>query len=217
MPLSPAQKRELQHTRAITIHGYLRADGLWDIEAELVDTKTFGFPSQHRGDVAPGDKLHHMLMRLTVTDAMEIVAAEASTEAGPYLMCPMAAPNFSRLAGLRIGKGFLRAAAERVGGTHGCTHLRELLQQMATTAFQTIFPARVRREAEVAKQPLPPGDGFDTRVTEHFGGAPSVLNTCLAYADDGPLVKQRWPDFYKGKDADREAAGSVLSPETGAG
>jgi hypothetical protein len=206
MPLSPPQPRELQHTRAITIHGYQRADGLYDIEAELVDTKTYGFPNHHRGYVAPGDKLHHMLLRLTINNDMDIVTAEAATEAGPYLMCPAAAPNFSRLAGLRIGKGFLRAAAERVGGTQGCTHLRELLQQMGTTAFQTTFPTRVRRESEAAHRPLPPGDGYDTRVTEHFGGPPAVLNTCLAYADDGPLVKRRWPHVYKGKDADSAPA-----------
>lgn len=200
MPLSPPQSRELQHTRAITINGYLRMDGLYDIEAELVDTKTYGFPNHHRGFVEAGDKLHHMRMRLTINDEMMIVASEAVTEAGPYTMCPAAAPNFSTLAGLKIGKGFLRNAASRIGGTHGCTHLRELLQQMATTAFQTTFPTRVKREAEAKRVPLPPGDGYDTRVTEHFGGPPAVLNTCLAYADDGPLVKRRWPQFYTGLD-----------------
>lgn len=198
MPLSAAQPRELQHTRAITIHGYLREDGLYDIEAELVDTKTYGFPNHYRGYVAPGEKLHHMLLRLTINNDMEIVASEAATEAGPYPMCPQAAPNFVRLQGLKIGKGFLRAASERIGHTHGCTHLRELLQQMATTAFQTTFPTRVRREAEAAKKPLPAGDAYDTQVTEYFGGPPAVLNTCLAYADDGPLVQRRWPKFYKG-------------------
>ena len=47
--------------------------------------------------------------------------------------------------GCKIGPGFLKAAAARVGGTHGCTHLRELLQQMGTTAFQTIKPAKARQ------------------------------------------------------------------------
>ncbi|MSP04223.1 MAG: DUF2889 domain-containing protein [Acetobacteraceae bacterium] len=204
MPLSPPAPRELQHSRAITIHGYQRADGLYDIEAELVDTKTYGFPNHHRGYIAPGEKLHHMWLRLTINDDMEIVTSEAVTEAGPYRMCPAAAPNFARLQGLKIGKGFLRAANERVGRTVGCTHLRELLQQMATTAFQTTFPTRVRREAEAAKKSLPPGDGYDTRVTEHFGGPPAVLNSCLAYADDGPLVQRRWPDFYKGPAGPRQ-------------
>jgi len=202
MPLSPPQPRELQHTRAITIHGYQREDGLYDIEAALKDTKTYGFPNHHRGQLEAGDTLHGMFMRMTINDAMEIVSCEAVTDFGPYAMCPAAAPNFSRLAGLTIGKGFLRAVAGRVGGTQGCTHLRELLQQMATTAFQTTYPTRVRREAEARGRAFPPGDGYDARVTEHFGGPPAVLNTCLAYAADGPLVKMRWPEVYTGPETD---------------
>lgn len=202
MPLSPPAPRELQHTRRIVIHGYHRTDGLYDIEAELVDTKSYEFPNMHRGAVKAGDTLHGMAMRLTINDAMEILACEAVTDFGPYMMCPAAAPNFARLTGLTIGKGFLRRAAERVGGTQGCTHLRELLQQMATTAFQTTYPTRVRREAEARRVPFPAGDGYDARVTEHFGGPAAVLNTCLAYADDGPLVRHRWPHAYKGPRTD---------------
>ena len=76
---------------------------------------------------------------------MEITAFEAVTEYGPYSICPSAAPNFARLAGLRIGRGFIKAANERVGGVHGCTHLRELLGQMGTVAFQTLYAIRHRR------------------------------------------------------------------------
>ena len=50
----------------------------------------------------------------------------------PYAICSSVAPSFTRLAGLQIKPGFLKEAAKRVGGTLGCTHLRELLQQMAT-------------------------------------------------------------------------------------
>jgi len=199
MPLSPPQERERQHTRAITIHGYLRKDGLYDIEAELADTKTYAFPSLHRVEVQPGEKVHGMFLRLTVNDTLDIVAAEAATDVHPYSTCPQAAPNFARLAGLRIGRGFLGAAASRVGGTMGCTHLRELLQQVATTAFQTVYPTRAKLEAEAAGKPLPAGDGYDARITDFFGGSKAVLNSCIAYSEDSPLVKHRWPDIYTGK------------------
>jgi hypothetical protein len=114
-------------------------------------------------------------------------------------MCPAAAPNFSRLVGLRIKAGFLRDANHLVGGPVGCTHLREMLQQMATTAFQTINPARVRQEMrEEGADETPGSDKVDARITEKMGGPPKVLNTCLAYADTGPLVKRRWPHLYRG-------------------
>ena len=72
------------------------------------------------------------------------------------------ADDIDALVGLQIKAGFLREVNHRVGGTVGCTHLRELLQQMATTAFQTINPARAKREidakiAEVYRPRVPAG------------------------------------------------------------
>ena len=147
MPLTPPQPREAIHKRAIEIDGYRREDGLYDIEAHLADTKSFGQTNYDRGYIAAGEPIHDMWLRLTIDEPMTIVDVDAVSDKTPYLMCPTAAaPNFSRLIGLRIKAGFLREANQRVGGTAGCTHLRELLQQMATTAFQTINPAKVGQE-----------------------------------------------------------------------
>ena len=125
MPLSDppenAEPRELLHLRDIRLRGYRRADGLFDIEAELQDTKTYGFGNQDRGWIEPGEPLHHMLARMTVDEGMVIVSFEAATERGPFAICPQAAPNFARLAGLRIGRGFLKAG-ERARRRHGRLH-----------------------------------------------------------------------------------------------
>jgi hypothetical protein len=199
MPLTPPQPREAIHKRAIEINGYRRDDGLYDLEAHLTDTKTFGQTNYDRGYIAAGEPIHDMWLRLTIDDTMQIVGVDAISDKTPYLVCPAAAPNFSRLIGLRIKAGFLRDANHVVGGTAGCTHLRELLQQMATTAFQTINPAKVRQEMRAEGADEAPGsDKADARITEKMGGPPRILNTCLAYADDGPLVKRRWPNLYTG-------------------
>src|SRR5258708_2335889 len=129
MPLSPPAEREALHTRAIEINGYRRTDGCYDIEAHLTDTKTFGSANHDRGFIGPGEPIHGMWMRLTVDETMHIVDCEAVSDFTPYDLCPAAAPNFGRLVGLQIKAGFLREANQRVGGTVGCTHLRELLQQ----------------------------------------------------------------------------------------
>jgi len=201
MPLTPPQPREAIHTRAIEINGYRRADGLYDLEAHLRDTKSYGQTNYDRGYIPAGEPIHDMWLRLTIDDTMRIVEVEAVSDKTPYVMCPAAAPNFSRLTGLRIQAGFLRDANNLVGGTVGCTHLRELLQQMATTAFQTINPAKVRQEMRREGADDAPGsDNVDVRITEKMGGPPKVLNTCLAYADIGPLVMRRWPNLYKGPD-----------------
>ncbi len=170
MPLSPPAGRSLLHLRDIALRGYRRNDGLFDVEAQLTDTKTYPIRNRDRGEIAPGEPLHGMWLRLTVDEDMVIVRCEAATDYAPYDVCPQAAPNFSQLEGARIGPGFGRAVRERVGGTLGCTHLREVLAQMATVAFQTMHPVRRKREAVAPARPSP------------------LIGTCLAYAADGPVV-----------------------------
>jgi hypothetical protein len=117
MPLSPPPERELLHSRDIVLRGYRRADGRYDIEAHLTDTKTYGSANRDRGYIHAGEPIHGMWLRLTVDEERRIVACEASSDHTPYAICPAAAPNFARLAGLQIKPGFLKEAARRVGGT----------------------------------------------------------------------------------------------------
>jgi hypothetical protein len=199
MPLSPPPERELLHSRDIVLRGYRRADGLYDIEAHLTDTKTYFSANHDRGLIDAGEPIHDMWVRLTVDEHRTIVACEASSDQTPYSICPSAAPNFARLAGLRIKPGFLNEAARRIGGSGGCTHLRELLQQIGTTAYQTIDPARAKREADAAgERNLPGSDRLDMRTTAKMGGAPAILNTCIAYSTNSPVVQRRWPHLYTG-------------------
>jgi hypothetical protein len=186
MPLTPPAPRELLHLRDIELRGWRRADGLYDIEAHLKDTKSYAFENDDRGTIEPGEPLHGMWLRLTVREDMEIVSAEAASDHTPYGICPGAAPNFARLAGLRIGPGFNRAVAERVGGVLGCTHLRELLGQMATVAYQTLYPIRAAKEQEEAARRAAAGEPPPKKK-------PSLVGTCIAYAPDSPVTLARWP------------------------
>lgn len=189
MPLTDPVPREPLHLRSIELCGYRRADGLFDIEARLVDTKTYAFSNTDRGRIEPGVPLHSMLARMTLNEDLEITAFEAVTEYGPYAICPSAAPNFARLAGLTVGRGFLKAANERIGGVHGCTHLRELLGQMGTVAFQTLYAMRVKQD--VAPNAVTTAPATPARK-------PPMLGTCMAYAPDSPIVARQWPEFYTG-------------------
>jgi hypothetical protein len=180
MPLSAPADREPLHRRQIDMRGYRRADGLFDIEGHLLDTKAYGFDNEEKGWLEPGTPLHGMWIRLTVDDDLLIHECEAASDHTPYAICPQAAPNFARLAGLKIGPGFNRAVQERVGGVLGCTHLREMLAQMATVAYQTLYP--VRREKELAREAV-------TGQREK----PRIIGTCLAYEPSSPVVKMRWP------------------------
>jgi hypothetical protein len=185
MPLSPSVERKHLHRRAIQIDGYEREDGLFDIEAHLRDTKSEAFETEHRGRVEPGGPVHDMWVRLTVNDGMEIVAAEACTDHGPYSVCPGGAASYARLVGLRIRPGFLKEANARMAGPAGCTHLREMLQEIATTALQTLWSVKQRRRAAAGRR-------------QDDEGEVRMLDTCHAYAADGPVARQRWPHLYTG-------------------
>lgn len=191
MPLpKPAVEREKLHIRRIHCEGYARADGLWDIEAHMTDTKTYSFENEWRGGIEPGEPIHEMWIRLTLDDQLEIRDIEAVTDHSPFEMCPAITPNFKRLIGLRIGPGWNRKIKEQVGGTRGCTHLVELLAPMATVAFQTIMTGAKRRRSErfgiAESKPRP-----DQEV------APAVLDTCHAWASTSPMVKKYMPQHYR--------------------
>lgn len=182
MPLPESAPRRLIHTRAIECKGYQREDGLWDIEAHLVDTKTDVHTRRNGGrERQPGEPVHDLWLRLTIDLDMKIHDAEAVTDAGPYAHCGDITPNFKQLRGITIGPGWRRAIAERVGGVKGCTHLVELLGPLGTTAFQATGRARQARDAAraVAKRPY-------------------QINSCHVYKDDSDEVRERWPQFYTG-------------------
>lgn len=191
MSLSPATARQPIHTRRIECSGYLRDDGLWDVDAHIVDTKTYPFENGWRGTVEPGSPVHDMHVRLTLDSRLVIHEAEAVTVDSPYRICPEAAPNLARIKGLRIKPGWFRDVKKVYGGREGCTHILELLRPMATTAFQTIFPYLERLRAEQ-------GTGEETGRAV---GPP--IDSCYAYAADREVVQTYYPELYTGDGATR--------------
>ena len=99
--LSPTVPREEVHNRRVSCNGFVREDGLFDIEAEMTDNKSYAFPTEFRGDVTPEQFVHHMKVRVTVDSKMKVHAAEALTIAGPYAICAKSSENsFGSQAGL---------------------------------------------------------------------------------------------------------------------
>lgn len=134
MPLPlPALERRHIHTRRIACEAFERADGLWDIEGNMIDTKTY---DTDRGKA--GNPLHNMWVRLTIDTDYVIRDISAAMDAFPQQTCPFAVEPMRELIGIRIGAGWQRLVRERIGASLGCTHLRELLAPMATTAMQAM-------------------------------------------------------------------------------
>ena len=188
MPLSAPAPREHRHTRRLEMCGYRREDGLWDIEGHMTDTKTYQFENEHRGSVAPGTPLHDMWIRLTLDDTLLVHDIEVQLDKGPMAICPAITPNFAVLKGLRIAPGWYMKVKSLLGGVKGCVHLTEMLGPMATVAFQTIGPSRVK-----TAEGVPFGE-----ATKGKDARPKRIDSCHALASDGDVVKKRWPEFYTG-------------------
>ena len=208
MPLPPPAPREHLHTRTVTCQGFLRQDGLWDIEGRIVDVKTYAFENEWRGKVETGTPVHEMWIRLTIDDRMEIKAVAAATDHSPFQICPDILPNFQRLVGVKIGHGFTREVRSRLGGPQGCTHIVEMLQQVATVAFQTTVSERartLRKQQKAAAAKGAPAEATADPVQADAAKAPDkprrppiVVDTCHAWKGDGPLVQRYMPDFFTG-------------------
>lgn len=188
--------REALHTRRYDFRGYRRADGLFDIEGRMVDTKDYAFPNDWRGMVEVGDPVHDMRIRLTLDDRFVVQDIAVVTAASPFAICGDITPAFDALKGTTVAKGWSRALRDNFTGTHGCTHHVEMLRAMGTVAFQTIFGYREKakrdagREAGHPRSEDPPAGSMPAK-------RPAFLDTCHALASDGEVVKAHWPQFYQ--------------------
>ena len=140
MPLENSNKsRRLMHTRSIECEGFLRDDGLWEVEAWLRDTKPFTQRADRfRDELKPGDPVHDIGLRLAIDESMTIREAEAMMRATPYPTCIEVEPILARLIGERIGPGWREAVRRKIGRLETCTHLMELLGPAVTTLYQTM-------------------------------------------------------------------------------
>jgi hypothetical protein len=177
--------RRLMHRRAIDCAGYLRDDGLWEVEARLVDTKPFLQRDQFRGDLPPGTPVHDIGLRLAVDDNMVIREAETNMAAVPFPTCFEVNGILRRLVGEQIGRGWRETVRRKIGKLETCTHLAELLGPAVTTLFQTM---------SYGKRP-DGGDSMDGHrdMTE----PPFFVNGCHSWRTDGPIVAKIFPQFAR--------------------
>jgi hypothetical protein len=179
--LSWPSKRNLATTRAINCTGYAREDGLWDIEAHLVDTRPVSVTHPKYGVSKPaGFPLHEMKIRITIDNELLIHDAEAVTIHAPFDPCAVPAAIFPELKGLSFTKGWKKNLFELMGGTKGCTHLIELLGNLATLAYQTVASS----DEYLAKI-----DSGEIR--------PFFIDSCHSYKESGPVVENLYPDLYR--------------------
>ena len=189
----PAPRTQM-HLRNIECKGFLRDDGMWDIEAMVVDTKPYVVDNRWRGLLEPGMPIHNMGLRLTIDSDYIVQDVAAIMIDRPHEICNQILSAFQQLIGLRIGPGWNRKIKELLGGVKGCTHLLELLGPMATVVFQT---RASRRAVAIAHERHP--DLYPNAEPDPVE-VPFILNGCHSWASDSPEVKELYPLHYTGSD-----------------
>ena len=177
-PLSgPTLPRDRLHCRAVTYDGYRRGDGLFDIEAHIVDVKDHD--SELSSGIRPaGIPIHDMWVRVTIDRDYFIKAIEAVTDSMPYPgACNRIGPDYAKLIGANLVRGYRKHLHDTMGGVHGCTHITELLSYLPTAAVQTF--AGLQRE-----------DIGDEK--------PFQLDRCHALETTTEAVRRYYPKWYRG-------------------
>jgi hypothetical protein len=184
--IPPAPPRQLIHTRQITTQVYLREDGLWELEATLLDTKGKDFHLSS-GVRVKGDAIHDMTLCITIDDKFNILAAKATTKAAPYNEhCKEIEPDYQKLVGLNLVKGFRAALKELFAGVAGCSHMTELCSVLPTVAIQGFAGEIIGVKDDGTKE------------------MPFILNRCHALKTDGEAVKKYHKVWYEAPNISKE-------------
>ena len=165
------------HTRKVEYRGFERDDGLWDIEGELHDSKaydatSFRDPTKQR---LAGEAIHHMWLRVTVNRQLVVQAIDVAMDSHPLQGCTEAQAALQQMVGCSMARGWRQSIQKHMGGVASCTHLRELLFNLATATFQTLPAAFTPANAQ---EP------------------PRHLGQCTGWDFNGRGVKEYYPQFF---------------------
>ncbi|MDR0379188.1 MAG: DUF2889 domain-containing protein [Candidatus Accumulibacter sp.] len=177
MPLPPvATARARKHRRSLSFEGFLRDDGLWDIEGCLVDVKDQDLELRD-GVRKRGEPIHEIGVRVTIDRAMNVVDIAASADHTPFMgVCERVLPDYRRIVGMNLFRGFRKMVKTLFGDTRGCAHVNELLMALPTVAFQT----------------------FTSGVNpDEYEEKPFHLDRCHALSTDSEVVRQYYPHWYR--------------------
>ena len=169
--------RERLHGRTVSYDGYLRKDGLFDIECHIVDVKDHDFELL-TGTRRAGVPVHDMWVRATIDRDFVIRGIEAVTDSMPYPgACDRIGPAYEKLVGANLVNGFRKHLHDVMGGVRGCTHITEMLSYLPTAAVQTF--SGLQREDDGDQKPF-------------------QLDRCHALETTTDSVRRYYPKWYRG-------------------
>jgi hypothetical protein len=164
------------------MRAYARDDGLYDVEAHLVDRKPFTHKRFSSEEYTPaGEPIHDLRVRITLDGDYVVQQIEAAADVTPFSICKEAESTLSVLVGERIARGWSSVVKERLRGSASCNHLMEVLIPLATTAMQGIVSLNSQ------------GNGHKLNSE----GVPVKIDSCYAYGRQRDVVQRLWPQHHQ--------------------
>ena len=169
---------EAIHRRLLTLSTYPAGEDEIIVEGSLKDERfrpvyePFG---RKRGEGV----IHDLVIRLLVGGSpLRILDAEAEMLHVPRDLCMETRKSIKNIIGIEIRSGFGDRVHKTIGGVKGCAHLTHLLIVLAQEALHGYWTHKMR------KPRTPPGS------LEEIDGLPYLINSCILWQENGPLVKE---------------------------
>jgi len=171
---------ELIHTRFYEARTYKMSDDLFLLRGVVCDEKPAGL---YLADDPEPLWVHHMVVDLEITFPMFVIEKVSVTfHERPHTHCTDIEPDYQKLVGLSIARGFNKQVKDLFGGPRGCTHIGALLAAMAPVAIQSGWSMRVGNALGTQES-----DGASTAEQRKRSYAMN-LNTCHMWDENGQMV-----------------------------
>jgi hypothetical protein len=171
---------ELIHTRFYEARTYKMSDDLFLLRGVVCDEKPAGL--YMAGDPDPL-WVHHMVVDLEISFPMFVIQKVSVTfHERPHTHCTDIEPDYQKLVGLSIARGFNKQVKDLFGGPRGCTHIGALLAAMAPVAIQSGWSMRMGNALG--------NEEFDSATTaeQRKRSYAMNLNTCHMWDENGQMV-----------------------------
>ena len=181
-PFPPAPDGStLIHTRRYEVRAYKLNDDRFMLRGVVIDEKPAGLYVATDPEVL---WVHHMVVDLELKfPELLIDKATVTFHERPHTHCTDIEPDYQKLVGLSIARGFNAKVKELFGGPRGCTHIGALLSAMAPVAIQSTWSMRASTSGGIR-----PPSGEITAEMRRRSYAMN-LNTCHMWDENGDMVR----------------------------
>ncbi|MFN0089364.1 MAG: DUF2889 domain-containing protein [Acidimicrobiales bacterium] len=175
VPETGEQRRQLVHTRAYDVAAYREPGDRLRVVGRVHDQKPPGIYIEGDDQAV---SIHDMVLELVVAHpGLVIVDAQARMDTHPHLGCPNILPDYGKLVGLSVARGFSPKVLEALGGPRGCAHITALVLAMAPVVIQSLWVFRQEVEPLAA-------DASPEEIVERYR---FNQDTCHVWAHDGEV------------------------------